>query len=47
MQFSDYSQRIAQNQVDLVRRFDRVVIQRIGALGLSRLLWEIEPPGLR
>jgi hypothetical protein len=46
----------AQNQVDLVRRFSRVVTQRIGALddaylsrgrslGLSRLLWEIEPAG--
>src|SRR5258705_12530367 len=45
-----------QNQVDLVRRFNRVVTQRIGALddaylsrgrslGLSRLLWEIEPAG--
>jgi tetratricopeptide (TPR) repeat protein len=56
MPFSDYSQRMAQNQVDLVLRFDRVVTQRIGALddaylsrgrslGLSRLLWEIEPAG--
>jgi hypothetical protein len=56
MPFSDYSQRMAQNQVDLVRRFNRVVTQRIGALddaylsrgrslGLSRLLWEIEPAG--
>jgi len=47
---------MAQNQVDLVRRFNRVVTQRIGALddaylsrgrslGLSRLLWEIEPAG--
>jgi len=45
-----------QNQIDLVRRFNRVVTQRIGALddaylsrgrslGLSRLLWEIEPAG--
>jgi hypothetical protein len=45
---------MSQNQVDLVRRFNRVVTQRIGALddaylsrgrslGLSRLLWEIEP----
>jgi hypothetical protein len=31
MPFSDYSQRIPQNQVDLVRRFSRVVTQRIGA----------------
>jgi len=31
MPFSDYSQRIPQNQVDLVRRFNRVVTQRIGA----------------
>jgi len=56
MLFSDYSQRMAQNQVDLVRRFNRVVTQRIGALdgaylsrgrslGLSRLLWEIESAG--
>src|ERR1700691_5318086 len=56
MPFSDYSQRMTQNQVDLVRRFNRVVTQRIGALddaylsrgrslGLSRLLWEIEPAG--
>ena len=58
MPFSDYSQRMAQNQVDLVRRFNRVVTQRIGALddaylsrgrslGLSRLLWEIEPAGAK
>src|SRR5215470_15845927 len=43
-----------QNQVDLVRRFNRAITQRIGALddaylsrgrslGLSRLLWEIGP----
>ena len=32
MSFSDYSQRMAQNQVDLVRRFNRVVTQRVGAL---------------
>jgi hypothetical protein len=54
--FSDYSQRMKQNQIDLVRRFNRAVTQRIGALddaylsrgrslGLSRLLWEIEPAG--
>src|SRR5437762_416342 len=53
---SDYSQRMKHNQIDLVRRFNRAVTQRIGALddaylsrgrslGLSRLLWEIEPGG--
>jgi hypothetical protein len=47
---------MAQNQVDLVRCFNRVFTQRIGALdgaylsrgrslGLSRLLWVIEPAG--
>src|SRR5438132_13397589 len=56
MPFSDYSQRIKQNQIDLVRRFNRAVTQRIGGVddaylsrgrsrGLSRLLWEIEPAG--
>jgi DNA-binding MarR family transcriptional regulator len=56
MRFSDYSQRVKQNQIDLVRRFNRTVTQRIGALddaylsrgrslGLSRLLWEIGPAG--
>src|SRR5256885_16969565 len=56
MPFSDYSQRMKQNQIDLVRRCTRAVTQRIGALddaylsrgrslGLSRLLWEIEPGG--
>jgi DNA-binding MarR family transcriptional regulator/GNAT superfamily N-acetyltransferase len=45
-----------ENQIDLVRRFNRAVTQRIGALddaylsrgrslGLSRLLWEIGPAG--
>jgi len=44
------------NQIDLVRRFNRAITQRIGALddaylargrslGLSRLLWEIGPAG--
>jgi DNA-binding MarR family transcriptional regulator/GNAT superfamily N-acetyltransferase len=44
------------NQIDVVRRFNRAITQRIGALddaylsrgrslGLSRLLWEIEPAG--
>jgi hypothetical protein len=56
MPFSDYSQRMKQDQIDLVRRFNRAVTQRIGALddaylsrgrslGLSRLLSEIEPAG--
>ena len=47
---------LKQNQIDLVRRFNRAVTQRIGALddaylsrgrslGFSRLLWEIEPAG--
>jgi DNA-binding MarR family transcriptional regulator/GNAT superfamily N-acetyltransferase len=56
MPFSDYSQRMKQKQIDFVRRFNRAVTQRIGALddaylsrgrslGLSRLLWEIEPAG--
>ena len=45
-----------QEQIDLVRRFNRAITQRIGALddaylsrgrslGLSRLLWEIGPAG--
>ncbi len=56
MTFSDYSQRMERGQIDTVRRFNRAVTQRIGALdeaylsrgrslGLSRLLWEIEPRG--
>jgi DNA-binding MarR family transcriptional regulator/GNAT superfamily N-acetyltransferase len=54
--FSDYSQRMDNGQVETVRRFNRVVTQRVGVLndqylsrdrsvGLSRLLWEIEPDG--
>jgi DNA-binding MarR family transcriptional regulator len=54
--FSDYSQRMKKSQINSVRRFNRAVTQRIGALddaylsrgrslGLSRLLWEIEPAG--
>jgi len=54
--FSDYSLIMRENQIDLVRRFNRAVTQRIGALddaylsrgrslGLSRLLWEIGPAG--
>ncbi|WP_432730636.1 GNAT family N-acetyltransferase [Variovorax sp. W6] len=45
-----------QDQIDAVRRFNRAITQRVGALddaylsrgrslGLSRLLWEIEPAG--
>src|SRR5579862_6032626 len=45
-----------QKQIDLIRGFNRAITQRIGALddaylsrgrslGLSRLLWEIEPAG--
>jgi DNA-binding MarR family transcriptional regulator/GNAT superfamily N-acetyltransferase len=56
MPSSGYSPRVKQDQIDLVRRFNRAVTQRIGALddaylsrgrslGLSRLLWEIEPDG--
>jgi len=44
------------DQIDVVRRFNRAITQRVGALddaylsrgrslGLSRLLWEIEPTG--
>ncbi|MFE4925240.1 GNAT family N-acetyltransferase [Streptomyces sp. NPDC056661] len=54
--FSDYCQRMERGQIDVVRRFNRAVTQRVGALddeylsrdrslGLSRLLWEIEPDG--
>jgi DNA-binding MarR family transcriptional regulator/GNAT superfamily N-acetyltransferase len=54
--FSDYSQIMKANQIEVVRRFNRAVTQRIGALddaylsrgrslGLSRLLWEIESDG--
>jgi DNA-binding MarR family transcriptional regulator/GNAT superfamily N-acetyltransferase len=51
-QFPDYGQRMADAMVDQVRRFNRVVTERIGALndrflgrprplGEARLLWEI------
>src|SRR5487761_396516 len=53
---SDYSQRMEAGMVDQVRRFNRTVTQRIGALsdaflsrdrplGQARLLWEIGPDG--
>jgi DNA-binding MarR family transcriptional regulator/N-acetylglutamate synthase-like GNAT family acetyltransferase len=56
MPFSDYSQRMKRKQIDMIRRFNRTMTQRIGALdeaylsrerslGLSRLLWEIGPAG--
>src|SRR6266568_2508825 len=55
-QISDYSQRMDPCMVDQVRRFNRTVTQRIGALsdsflsrdrplGQARLLWEIGPDG--
>jgi DNA-binding MarR family transcriptional regulator/GNAT superfamily N-acetyltransferase len=54
--FSDYCQRMERQRIDVVRKFNRAVTQRIGALddeylsrgrslGLSRLLWEVEPDG--
>ena len=54
--FSDYSQRMERALIDQVRRFNRTVTQRIGALddaflgrgrplGQARLLWEIGPDG--
>jgi ribosomal protein S18 acetylase RimI-like enzyme len=54
--FSDYSQRMHSDMVGQVRRFNRTVTQRIGALndaylsrdrplGQARLLWEIGPEG--
>jgi DNA-binding MarR family transcriptional regulator/GNAT superfamily N-acetyltransferase len=54
--FSDYSQRMDVGMVGQVRRFNRIVTQRIGALddaflardrplGQARLLWEIGPDG--
>jgi GNAT superfamily N-acetyltransferase len=54
--FSDYSQRMDQAMVSQVRRFNRIVTQRVGALedrflardrslGEARMLWEIGPDG--
>ena len=54
--FSDYGQRIADERISRVRRFNRVVTQRAGALdeaflargrplGQARVLWEIGPEG--
>lgn len=54
--FSDYSQRMDPAMIDQVRRFNRTVTQRVGALddaflardrplGQARLLWEIGPDG--
>src|SRR5579859_7441028 len=56
--FSDYSQRMDAALVDQVRRFNRTVTQRVGALddsylararplGQARVLWEIGPDGRR
>src|SRR6202158_1708112 len=55
-QFSDYSQRMDQAMVAHVRRFNRLVTQRVGALddrflardrplGAARVLWEVGPDG--
>lgn len=55
--FSDYGQRMERDQIDVVRRFNRAVTQRVGvlddaylsrdrSLGLSRLLWEVGPKGV-
>src|SRR5689334_14978558 len=57
-QISDYSQRMDPGMVDSVRRFNRTVTQRIGALdesflsrgrplGQARVPWEIGPGGTR
>jgi DNA-binding MarR family transcriptional regulator/GNAT superfamily N-acetyltransferase len=54
--FSDYSQRMDQVMIGQVRRFNRIVTQRVGALedrflardhslGEARMLWEIGPEG--
>jgi DNA-binding MarR family transcriptional regulator/ribosomal protein S18 acetylase RimI-like enzyme len=54
--FSDYSQKMGADMIAQVRRFNRTVTQRIGALseaylargrslGQARLLWEIGPDG--
>lgn len=56
MGFSDYSQRMDRAMVSQVRRFNRIVTQRVGALedrflardhslGEARMLWEIGPEG--
>jgi hypothetical protein len=55
-EFSDYCQRMERARIDVVRKFNRAVTQRVGALddeylsrdrslGLSRLLWEVGPDG--
>ena len=55
-EFSDYSQGMDQAMVSQVRRFNRIVTQRVGALedrflardhslGEARMLWEIGPEG--
>jgi DNA-binding MarR family transcriptional regulator/GNAT superfamily N-acetyltransferase len=57
-EISDYSQRMDQGLIESVRRFNRTVTQRIGALdesflsrgrplGQARVLWEIGPGGTR